>query len=725
MPSAPEAAAVASRPNIVILVSDDQRWDTITPTFMPNVWNNLVNRGTLFPASRSTTFTNAFVPNPLCCPSRTSILTGRYSHSTGVYSNGWPFGGFAAFDDRHTMATDFHDAGYRTALIGKYLNGYLARSNTYVPPGWDRWFEVSTGAFYNYYVSSNGRTLFHADAPADYVTRVLSDQAISFVRDAADGGDPFLLYYSFTAPHDPAIPQPIDAGRFASVPLPQPPSYNLVDDPTGAGKPWFIRDQPEQDATLFHERQLESTYGIDRAIGQLLNVLPPNTIVAYLSDNGMSWGEHRWVGKVVPYNESIRIPMILTSLDGSFSLPSSTSNDIVLNVDLRPTLEAAASVPLGTSAEGLDWERDPPRSAFVLEHGGDEISYCGAREVDWMYARYSDGFEELYNESADPYELNNLRTDPVAAGDQAAYERLSAEAVAMCRPRPPGVVLGTTRLIGGRPDQSSAFQNADWLTWTTNSVAHPKLYEAVAKKRGASEKVRLNQRGTRGHSGNLIPGSSWTIYSQRSHGTSDLFFMNLNTGRRRAVRGVNTTASEHNGLASADYVLFDRDHFVGDIRWTDLRLYNRRDGSTVRLGSWRTSAVKVLPGFIGESYAAYSLVDRNGSRSFIYAIAGRTRLPIPVGSGRSTWGPTIDERGGWVYFARSGTGCGVDVSIRRVALAALDGTQTTLTILAPGSAAQQLSLGASSISQHMDLLFTSRNCTTRAGDIRALTVDTV
>ena len=115
------------RPNIVLVLTDDQRWDTVSA--MPNVTNRLVRPGV--------DFRNAFASNPLCCPSRVSILTGRYSHSTGVFSNRPPHGGFASFRDRATIATRLRAAGYRTAYMGKYLNGYA--NNTYVPPGWDRW----------------------------------------------------------------------------------------------------------------------------------------------------------------------------------------------------------------------------------------------------------------------------------------------------------------------------------------------------------------------------------------------------------------------------------------------------------------------------------------------------------------------------------------------------------------------------------------------------------
>src|SRR5439155_5263079 len=227
----PLAATAASRPNVVILMSDDQRWDTITPTLTPNIWDNLVNTGPLFPDSVSTAFTDAFVPDPLCCPSRTSTLTGRYSHTTGVYANVPPYGGFASFDDTHTIATDFRSAGYQTAMIGKYLNGYNAGIEDYIPPGWDRWFAVNTGVFYNYVAQSDGVHLQYGSQPSDYATRVLSSQAVSFVQGAKAAGEPFFLYYAFTAPHAPAIPDPTDVGRFASVPLPTPPSYNVAQYP--------------------------------------------------------------------------------------------------------------------------------------------------------------------------------------------------------------------------------------------------------------------------------------------------------------------------------------------------------------------------------------------------------------------------------------------------------------------------------------------------------------
>src|SRR3954470_15398144 len=135
---APPAVA-AGRPNVIIILSDDQRWDKITPEYTPQIWSQLVNASTssVHPDATSTYFQNSFVTNPLCCPSRTTILTGQYSHTTGVWSNDGPFGGFGAFNDKHTLAVGFQNQGYRTAMIGKYLNGYDAGRMKYVPPGWD------------------------------------------------------------------------------------------------------------------------------------------------------------------------------------------------------------------------------------------------------------------------------------------------------------------------------------------------------------------------------------------------------------------------------------------------------------------------------------------------------------------------------------------------------------------------------------------------------------
>ena len=119
------AAATPVKPNVIIFMSDDQRWDTMTAQYMPNVMSRIANGGTAF--------ANSFVPNPLCCPSRTSTLTGLDSQHTGVWTNSGTYGGFGAFDDSSTMATDFHDAGYRTGLIGKYLNGYAPDANRTSP----------------------------------------------------------------------------------------------------------------------------------------------------------------------------------------------------------------------------------------------------------------------------------------------------------------------------------------------------------------------------------------------------------------------------------------------------------------------------------------------------------------------------------------------------------------------------------------------------------------
>src|SRR5919108_68254 len=170
-------------PSIVVILSDDQRWNTLPQ--MPNVERLLVRHGV--------DFANGFVVNSLCCPSRVSILTGQYSHSTGVYTDSLPDGGFQKFHDSSTLATWLHDAGYRTALIGKYLNEYRG---TYVPPGWDRWFSFQQnphGYYYDYSVNDGGTIRQYGTAPAAYSTDVLTRQAVSFIHEERG---PLFLYFS-------------------------------------------------------------------------------------------------------------------------------------------------------------------------------------------------------------------------------------------------------------------------------------------------------------------------------------------------------------------------------------------------------------------------------------------------------------------------------------------------------------------------------------------------
>ena len=162
---AASAQTRSERPNIVVVLTDDQRWDTLSA--MPTVQQELVAHGV--------TFTNSFVVNSLCCPSRTSLLTGQYSHSTGVYRNVPPHGGFPSFRDSRTIATVLHGAGYTTGLVGKYLNRYGVGTHDahYVPPGWDHWTAfLGKTAYYNYRLvdqwTSYGWNVFTAENANDY-----------------------------------------------------------------------------------------------------------------------------------------------------------------------------------------------------------------------------------------------------------------------------------------------------------------------------------------------------------------------------------------------------------------------------------------------------------------------------------------------------------------------------------------------------------------------------
>ena len=195
-------------------------------------------------AGHGISFERGYVSNPLCCPSRASILTGQYSHSNGVYTNqnGQPHGGFRAFDDRSTVATWLDEAGYRTAMLGKYFNGY---EGPYVPPGWDPWFATYVnGAFYDYLATDDGVVRTYGSDPADYGTTVLATEAVRFIE-STPADTPLFLYFAPHAPHEPAMAAPGDRRAYTDLGAWRPPNYDEADV---SDKPEYIRDQPRMDA---------------------------------------------------------------------------------------------------------------------------------------------------------------------------------------------------------------------------------------------------------------------------------------------------------------------------------------------------------------------------------------------------------------------------------------------------------------------------------------------
>lgn len=430
---APSVGAAA--PNVVLIVTDDQRWDTISA--MPTVQSQLVGKGV--------TFTNAFAVNPLCCPSRASILTGFYSHSIGIWTNS----GFGRFDDRSTIAVRLRGAGYRTAFIGKYLNTY---NSSYVPPGWNRWvaFVPSNGVnYFSYRLNVDGTIHARGDAPADYSTDVLAASAESFIRSTGASRPLFLLVAPY-APHGPATPAPRHADAFPRMDPWRPESYN---EPDVSDKPsWLRAVQPLANPAPiddFRRRQYQSLLAVDDAVGRILNALAEtdrleDTLVIFTSDNGFLWGEHRLFGKVVPYEESIRVPLV-ARYDRVLAQPRIEQRQ-ALNVDLAPTIAAYAGLSLRADGRSLRpvIERRPVswRTSFLVEGrnypGFPSPSYCAIRGSRYVYAAYATREEELYDLQLDKPQLTNRVREPALSSRLVAMRR---QLLGRCNPPPPGLPL--------------------------------------------------------------------------------------------------------------------------------------------------------------------------------------------------------------------------------------------------------------------------------------------
>jgi N-acetylglucosamine-6-sulfatase len=418
------------RPNIVLVLTDDQRFDTIDATHsvdgvtpvMPTVMHEIVEQGVRFEDS--------FVTTDLCAPSRASLLAAKYAHTTGVHTNGGANGGFTAFDDASTLPVWLHAVGYHTGMYGKYINGYK-NGAPYIPPGWDEWHAFKNVAYFDYTLEDDGTEVAYGSADADYSTDVLRDLAVQFIHDAPSG-QPFFLYFAPKAPHAPATPAPRHAGMFSGVPPWRPPNYNeadVSDKPAWvqAIAPWGPTKQANTDA--FDQKQLESLQAVDEAVAALLQALADvghldDTIVIFASDNGYAWGAHRWQPKQCEYEECMRVPLAIRYKPLA-PLPR-VETGFGLNIDYGLTLAELAGATPDPGADGLSMVRlldgTAPswRTDFVEEHWGAKMpTYAEVRGIPWKYNELFTGETELYDILSDPFELTNVASDPANAGTVA------------------------------------------------------------------------------------------------------------------------------------------------------------------------------------------------------------------------------------------------------------------------------------------------------------------
>jgi arylsulfatase A-like enzyme len=403
--------------NVLLVVTDDMRHD--------GLWV-MSSLGGL--AERGVTFSRAFATTPLCCPSRASILTGLYAHNHGVLANSPPEGGVEAFDESSTLATWLHGAGVRTGLAGRYLNGY---ESVHIPPGWDFWFAIwqvteDHSNYFNYLVTDQGERRYFDNKPDAYSTRVLTQQALRFLE--KDRDRPFMLMLTPRAPHGPATADPEDSGVFKDREIPLPPSY---DEEDVRDKPAWVREwgrlenkkQRRDGIETLRRKQLESLLSLDRGIATIVEQLRADgrldrTWIIFTSDNGLTLGEHRLDdGKMCAYEECVRVPLVVVPPSG-YEGPR-TNGRLVANIDLAPTIADIMGVEPGLAVDGrsllplLEDTGPEWRDALLLEQWKDDDGqrFVAVRTEERKYVRYATGEEELYDQLADPYELNNVAND--------------------------------------------------------------------------------------------------------------------------------------------------------------------------------------------------------------------------------------------------------------------------------------------------------------------------
>ncbi|HMG34341.1 MAG TPA: sulfatase [Blastocatellia bacterium] len=408
----------SDRPNILIIMTDDQSHDTLTAELMPRTKALIADAGV--------TFNRAYISTPLCCPSRSSFLTGKYARHHGVHTN----------DDKldgPTIANQLHQAGYYTGLIGKYLNSWPGDARSEFDY-WTAWKSGDVDPVLNVF----GET----QQVSGYLTYILRDHALDFL-DRVPSDKPFFLVFAPHAPHRPATPAPEDENLYSDLPPWRPPNFNpesMTDKPSWLQSKARLTDE-EVDSRVdkFRLKQLRSLKAVDRSVDAILGKLTAegkldNTFILFYSDNGYYWGEYRLVGKNRVYEEATRVPFAIRY--SPLSQVPRIESHLVGVIDIAPTLCDLAGIPtpadmdgkslLPLLAGGATWrdamllegwptrgeEDGLSRKARLQDLGADHSAHFRAIRTDkYVYIETEQDSRELYDTTADPYEMNNLIED--------------------------------------------------------------------------------------------------------------------------------------------------------------------------------------------------------------------------------------------------------------------------------------------------------------------------
>ncbi len=379
------ATAAPNKPDIVVIVTDDMRdsdWQALPKT------KQLLADGTVFP--------NYFTTTPLCCPSRSSMLTGLYAHNHGVRTNYLPQRGASVVrkvgEVEQTVAVWLQAAGYYSGLVGKYLNGYQGHQPA---PGWNVWNAVDDKPKYV--------------MDGEYSTTLFQEQAVSFI-DSAPPNLPLFLWFAPKAPHNPATPDTPYRHAFANAAVPN-------------GSPHLNR---------LERRRLETLSSVDDAVAAIADAMGSrwnNACVFVVSDNGWMMGEHGVVGKALPYDGAVRISM-RARIPG---VRKPSDDRLVANIDLAPTIADVANVSTPDSIDGRSLRDGTSRDAILLEGWSKKDktpTFVGARIMDAvnkdaLYWERKGKKRYFFDRTKDPGERDNVVHDPAYATQvEAARQHL-------------------------------------------------------------------------------------------------------------------------------------------------------------------------------------------------------------------------------------------------------------------------------------------------------------